>query len=117
MATLPRGTGHAVLETLRSEGHQMGPVVDCGEHKVVKILVTPGLEPFREDVLQVRRSKLWCPGVARECPALWLLPDGVKHGLTDASTLFDLVRRVRDPRWAWPPQPARQPLSPAGQQF
>ncbi|MFE4829884.1 hypothetical protein [Streptomyces sp. NPDC056672] len=119
MASLARGLAFEVLSRLRRGGHRVGPVVDCHQHDVVKLLVTPWPYGFHDGgVVRVQSSRLWCPGTTRECPALWLLPDGRRDGLTDARELFDLVYQVRRaPRRIPSPQSGQRPPFPAGHRF
>lgn len=96
--TLNQGLGMSVLHSLRGAGVPVGPVLHCGDHRVVNMLVSAWPEGLpTHGILTVRRATTWCPDTSRECPGqLWLLPPaGEGPHLTEAGQLFHAVHSLR----------------------
>jgi hypothetical protein len=96
--SLNQGLGMSVLHSLRGAGVPVGPVLHCGDHRVVSMLVSTWPEGLpTHGILTVRRATTWCPGTSRECPGqLWLLPpDGDGPHLTEVRPLFHAVHSLR----------------------
>ncbi|MFD5117226.1 hypothetical protein ACFWNG_33795 [Streptomyces sp. NPDC058391] len=98
MVVLAAGlSGMEVLFWLESRGAPIGPVVHCGKHGVLLVLVTPwpeGLPPVQG--APVRRGAVRCPGLARPCSGqLWLMPPEGSEHLTDPRVLFEAFQQVR----------------------
>ncbi|QNE74455.1 hypothetical protein [Streptomyces finlayi] len=96
--TLNQGLGMSVLHSLRGAGVPVGPVLHCGVHRAVNMLVSTWPEGLpTHGVLTVRRATTRCPDTSHECPGqLWLLPpDGQGFYLTEARHLFHAVHSLR----------------------